>query len=144
MSAEIFAPLALPVFAMLLGAALFTDIFWLRIPNWVVLSLVVAFAFAAGLSVHGGDWWISHVAAGLIVLAIGFGLFAWGKLGGGAAKLMAAIGLWAGLPLLPPLLLTIAIVNGGVILACMAARPLGIGQYLESRGLHVESLLPGK
>lgn len=144
MSADILHPLPLPIFGVLLGAALLTDIFWLRIPNWIVMSLVAAFGLTAGLSAHAGDWWISHFAAGLLVLAAGFALFAWGKIGGGDAKLMAAIGLWAGLSLLPSLLFSIAIVNGAVILAYMAARPSGIGPYLESRGLHVASLMPGR
>lgn len=144
MSAEVLSPLPLSVFAMLLGAALVTDILWLRIPNWIIVSLIAAFAFAASLSAHPGAWWLSHAAGGLIVLAVGFILFAWGKLGGGDAKLMAAIGLWSGLSLLLPLLLTIAILNGAVILAYMGARRWSIGEYLEAHGLRVVSLERGK
>jgi prepilin peptidase CpaA len=144
MSTLLAYPWPLLFFAVLLGAALVTDFLWLRIPNWIALSLTVLFTFAAVTPPHDGAWWLSHVAGGAIVLAVGFGLFAWGKIGGGDAKLMAVIGLWAGLPLLPSLLLTIGIANGAVILAFMAARPLGIGPYLESRGLHVVSLQPGK
>jgi prepilin peptidase CpaA len=137
-------PWPLVFFAVLLGAALVTDFLWLRIPNWIALSLTALFAFAAVIPPHNGAWWLSHIAGGVIVLAVGFALFAWGKIGGGDAKLMAAIGLWAGLTLLPSLLLTIGIMNGAVILAFMAARPLSIGHYLERRGFRAVSLQPGK
>jgi prepilin peptidase CpaA len=137
-------PIAMLMFAALLAAALVTDVAWLRIPNWIPASLVVLFPVAALAAPHSGSWWLSHVAAGAIVLVIGMGLFAWGKIGGGDAKLMAAIGLWSGLTLLPSLFLVIGVLNGAVILIYMGIRVYSIGAYFEARGVRIVSLQPGK
>jgi prepilin peptidase CpaA len=137
-------PLAILLFAALLMAALVTDVVWLRIPNWIAVSLIVLFPVAALAAPRSGSWWLSHVAAGAIVLVVGMGLFAWGKIGGGDAKLMAAIGLWSGLALLPSLFLVIGVLNGAVILIYMGIRFYCIGAYFEARGVHIVSLQPGK
>jgi len=132
------------LFAALLAAALVTDVAWLRIPNRIVAAVIALFPVAALMAPHPGAWWLSHLAAGAIVLVIGMGLFAWGKIGGGDAKLMAAIGLWSGLALLPSLFLVIAVLNGAVILTYMAIRFYCIGAYFEARGVRLVSLQPGK
>ncbi len=82
------------VFGMLAIAAV-TDVASRRIPN--SLSIVVALSFlVAGVAspervdLIGGLW----VAAAILV--VGFIGFAFGKIGGGDVKLMAAVGLWAG------------------------------------------------
>jgi prepilin peptidase CpaA len=137
-------PLAILLFAALLMAALVTDVAWLRIPNWIAASLIVLFPVAALAAPHSGSWWLSHVAAGAIVLVVGMGLFAWGKIGGGDAKLMATIGLWSGLTLLPSLFLVIAVINGAVILVYMGIRFYCIGAYLEAHGLRIISFQPGR
>lgn len=137
-------PFTTLLFAALLAAALVTDVAWLRIPNWIAASLVALFPIAALTVPHPGAWWLSHLAAGVIVLIGGMGLFAWGKIGGGDAKLMAAIGLWSGLALLPSLLAVIGVLNGVVILSYMAIRFYCIGAYFEARGMPIVSLQPGK
>ncbi len=135
---------ALPIFAALLTVALVSDVIWLRIPNWITLSLLTLFPVAAFAVPHEGAWWVSHFAAGVLVLAVGLGLFAWGKIGGGDAKLMAGIGLWAGLGLLPMLLLTIGVINGAVILTFMTMRRYSFGEFLEAHGVQLQSLSQGK
>jgi prepilin peptidase CpaA len=137
-------PLTTLLFAALLATALVTDVAWLRIPNWITAALVALFPMAGLATSHPGAWWLSHLAAGAIVLVVGMGLFAWGKIGGGDAKLMAAIGLWSGLTLLPTLFLVIGILNGAVILIYMGIRFYCIGAYFEARGVHIVSLQPGK
>jgi prepilin peptidase CpaA len=139
-------PISSPLlmFAALLAIAMATDVAWLRIPNWVNATLIVLFPLAALAAPHTGTWWLSHIAGGIFVLIAGMGLFAWGKIGGGDAKLMAAIGLWSGLALLPTLLLTIGVLNGAVILLYLGIRGYGIGAYLEAYGLRLVSLQPGK
>lgn len=134
----------LPAFAALLAAALVSDITWLRIPNWITLSLLMVFPIAALAAPHEADWWASHLGAGILLLLVGLGLFAWGKIGGGDAKLMAVIGLWAGLGLLPPLLLAIGVINGAVILTFIAMRRYSFGEFLESYGIELQSLRQGK
>ncbi len=135
---------ALPLFAALLAAALATDVAWLRIPNVLVLSLLVLFPVAALAAPHDGAWWLSHFAAGALVLIVGLGLFAWGKLGGGDAKLMSVVGVWSGLRMLPLLLVVIGVINGAVILIFLGLRRYSFGEYLEAHGIHFESLRQGR
>jgi prepilin peptidase CpaA len=81
--------------AMLVSAVL--DIRARRLPNWLNLAVALGFlpwAWATGLP--WGEVAI-HLAVGAAVLGIGFGLFALGVIGGGDAKLGAAVTLWIGL-----------------------------------------------
>ncbi len=83
--------------AMLASAVL--DLRSRRLPNWLNLAVALGFlpwAWASGLS--WGDFAI-HFAVGVAVLGIGFGLYAVGVIGGGDAKMGAAVGLWIGLSL---------------------------------------------
>ncbi len=82
------------VFGMLVFAAA-SDVAKRRIPNTLPTVIAVSF-LVAGLAspervdLLGGLW----VAAA--IMAVGFGVFALGKIGGGDVKLLAAMGLWAG------------------------------------------------
>src|ERR1700709_1501188 len=94
MLAEILVLVALP---LLLAAAAGWDLASFTIPNFLQAGLIAAFvAFAAATHLHAPQigW---HLLAGVIGLAIGFALFALGYVGGGDAKLFAAVVLWLGL-----------------------------------------------
>ncbi len=68
----------------------------MTIPNRLVGVVVGAFcvlAWSAGLPLTSVGW---HLATGLGVLALTFGAFALGWMGGGDAKLIAATALWFG------------------------------------------------
>ncbi len=82
-------------FCMLFAAI--SDMLSMTIANRVPVLLVAVFALVAPLT--GMDWatygW--HFAAGGLVLAVTFGLFALGGMGGGDAKLLAASAVWMGL-----------------------------------------------
>jgi prepilin peptidase CpaA len=68
-----------------------------RLPNWLNLAVALGFlpwAWASDLSWGG---FAIHLAVGAVVLGIGFGLFALNVIGGGDAKLGAAVALWIGL-----------------------------------------------
>lgn len=82
-------------FCMLFAAI--SDMLSMTIANRVSVLLVVVFALVAPLT--GMEWaaygW--HFAAGALVLAVTFGLFAMGGMGGGDAKLLAATAVWMGL-----------------------------------------------
>ena len=75
-------------FCMLFAAI--SDMLSMTIANRVPVLLVVVFALVAPLT--GMDWaaYGGHFAAGALVLAVTFGLFAMGGMGGGDAKLLAA------------------------------------------------------
>lgn len=81
-------------FCMLFAAV--SDMLSMTIANRVSLLLVATFAIVAPLT--GMDWatygW--HFAAALLVLMVTFTLFAFGGMGGGDAKMLAATALWMG------------------------------------------------
>ena len=84
------------VFPFCMVFAAVSDMLSMTIANRVSLLLVATFAVVAPLT--GMDWatygW--HFAAGALVLAVTFGLFALGGMGGGDAKLLAATAVWMG------------------------------------------------
>jgi prepilin peptidase CpaA len=107
--------LELAILTVLPGAVAFAaamDIFTMTIPNRISIVLVLAFfplALLAGL----GLWDIAyHVAACMLMLAVGMALFIGGWFGGGDAKLMAAIALWVGFDALLPYILYAALAGG--------------------------------
>ena len=117
--------LEVAVLTVLPGAVAFAaamDLLTMKIPNRVSAVIVLAFfplALLAGLS--GWDL-LHHLAAGLIMLAIGVALFIPGWFGGGDAKLMAAIGLWIGLDNLFPYVFYVALAGGMIATVFSSAR----------------------
>ena len=84
------------VFAFSMAFAAFSDLLTMTIANRVSLLLIGTFAIIApltGMDLVTYGW---HFAAGGLLLAITFGLFAMGGLGGGDAKLLSAIAVWCG------------------------------------------------
>lgn len=84
------------LFPALIAFAASSDLLTMTISNRISIALAggfVVLALFAGtpLSAIG-----LHFAAAFVVLAIGFGCFAMGWIGGGDAKLAAAIALWFG------------------------------------------------
>ncbi|MEM7774765.1 MAG: prepilin peptidase [Pseudomonadota bacterium] len=124
--------------ALVFGAAM--DIATFTIPNRI--SIVLAAAFFISAPVVGLEWseFGLHLAAGLLFLVIGIGLFAVRMLGGGDAKLLAAAALWVGLPLLPAYVFATTIVGGGVAVAILIYRafplPLPSGSVPWAERLH--------
>ena len=107
--------LELAVLSVLPGAVAFAaamDIFTMTIPNRISIVLVLAFFPLALLAGLGPSEIASHVAAGVLLLAVGMALFFGGWFGGGDAKLMAAIALWVGLDSLLPYVLCVALAGG--------------------------------
>src|SRR5262245_66417097 len=86
------------VFPFCMVYAALSDILSMTIANTVSAILLLTFAVIAPLT--GMEWsaygW--HFAAGRLVLAVTFALFAWGGMGGGDARLVAssAVGMWFG------------------------------------------------
>ena len=126
----------------LLAVAVVTDVAALRIPNFVPLALALLFVPAALISSEPIDW-VSHLAAAAIALGVGIGLFAWGKLGGGDVKLIAAVALWQGLRLLPAFVLLIGIAGGAAAILCLLLRWAGLGRFLAARGTDLVALRAG-
>lgn len=86
----------LVIFPFSMAFAAISDLLSMTIANRVSIVLVAGFALLAplaGLDLTAIGW---HFAAGSVVLAVTFTLFAIGGMGGGDAKLLAASALWMG------------------------------------------------
>ena len=125
--------LVLAVLPLLLIAAGVWDLASYTIPNTLSLALAGAFllfAFAAGLPVAG---LADHLGAGLIGLTLGFALFAFGFIGGGDAKLFAAVLLWLGLRDSLPYALAASVMGGALTLLLVSLRRMPLPPQLAHR-----------
>ena len=82
------------LFPALMAFAAASDLLNMTISNRISLALVAGFAVLAVVCGLSPQTIAAHAATGLLVLAIGFALFARGLVGGGDAKLAAAAALW--------------------------------------------------
>ena len=86
----------LMLFPALMAFAAASDLFTMTISNRVSLALVAGFMVLALLSSMGLYDILLHLAAGACILAVAFGCFAMGWVGGGDAKVAAGAALWFG------------------------------------------------
>jgi prepilin peptidase CpaA len=108
-------------FAGVLAWAALSDIATRRIPNQAVLALLAIFA---GWALAGAPASLgSSLAAGLIGLTVGFGLYLFRVMGAGDAKLFAATALFGGLAYLPMLALATAVAGGVIAIGSLLAQP---------------------
>jgi len=114
--------LVLFVVPALLALAAGWDLASFTIPNFLSLSLIAAFAVFAALTAIPVSEIGSHLAAGGLGLAGGFALFAFGFVGGGDAKLFAAVALWLGVPHLLDYVLIASLFGGGLALLLIGVR----------------------
>jgi prepilin peptidase CpaA len=118
--------------AMMLFAAS-SDLFTMTISNRVSLLLIAGFALlaiATGMPLNEVLW---HVAAGAAVLSVAFVFFAFGWIGGGDAKLAAAIALWLGFAHLLDFLLMASILGGALTLVLLKARCWPLPRFLATQ-----------
>lgn len=103
------------IFPFCMVFAAISDMLSMTIANRVSIILVLAFAVVAPFT--GMDWsaYGLHFAAGALVLAATFTLFALGGMGGGDAKLLAATGLWMGMGMPLMQYLVYSTLLGGVL-----------------------------
>jgi prepilin peptidase CpaA len=108
------------------------DLWMFRIPNILPLALALLFFTAAAANVAAIDW-ASQLGAGTLVFLVGAVLFHFRLMGGGDVKLFAATALWAGLPMLLPLVALTALFGGLLVL---------ILKFIAPSALAVLSRLP--
>jgi len=84
------------LFPLAMAYAAASDLLTLTIPNRLVIVLIAVFVTLAPLTGMGWQGLAWHAAAGGAVLVVAFVCFAMGWIGGGDAKLAAAIALWMG------------------------------------------------
>ena len=112
----------LSFYGLILSAGVY-DVLKFRIPNVIVVALPLLFLLAA-LFKAGDVAWLSHLGAGAIVLVCAALLFHFNLLGGGDAKLLASLSIWAGLDSLMSFLIAVSLLGGILALVLLAVRPL--------------------
>ena len=86
--------LVIAVFAVILIAAAIGDFRSFRIPNSLVLAILMLYP-AHVIAAPAAVAWPYALIFAFVILAIGAGFFAANMMGGGDVKLMAAVSLWA-------------------------------------------------
>lgn len=119
----------------LVGAAAITgavyDLTTFTIPNWISLALLALFpvlALAAGLSLSEAGL---HFAVGAAALALGIALFAGGIVGGGDAKLFAALALYMGVQSIGPYVFAVTLAGGVLAVALLVLRSMPLSVLLS-------------
>jgi prepilin peptidase CpaA len=116
-------------FPALVIAAALSDLFTMTIPNRITLLLVGGFAMAALVVGYPGEQVLSSLAGALIVLTAGFIAFAFGWVGGGDAKLAAAVSLWLGLHHVFEYLLLATVGGGMLTIALLSMRSIPLPAF---------------
>jgi len=119
MGAEILVMVVLPV---LLALAAGWDLASFTIPNLLSAAVAAAFILFLAMVPLGASAIAWHLAAGFAGLVAGFALFALGYIGGGDAKLFAAVTLWLGFHDLAAYALAASLLGGLLTLAILLLR----------------------
>jgi prepilin peptidase CpaA len=110
------------LFPALMAFAAASDLFTMTISNRVSLALAAAFLVLALASGMDTASLLAHLGAGALVLALAFGCFAMGWVGGGDAKLASAAALWFGFTHLMTYLLYASVFGGMLTLLLLQFR----------------------
>lgn len=125
--------LALLIFPALMAYAAASDLFTMRIANWLVIAIVGAFAVMAYLAQLSWTEIGMAAAAGATVLAISFAFFAFNWIGGGDAKLVSATTLWLGFGLMLPYVIYAALLGGALTLLLLWFRRFPLSEGLAKQ-----------
>lgn len=121
------------VFPFCMAFAAISDMLSMTIANRIPVFLVATFAIVAPLT--GMDWQAfgMHFATAGMVLAVTFGLFAVGAMGGGDAKLLAATSLWFGFGIeLVEYLVTASFLGGMLTVALLSLRKSTFAAFMSN------------
>ena len=121
------------LFPAMMAVAASSDLLTMTISNRVSLILVGGFfVLALTIGMSGADilW---HMGAGALILVVAFGCFAMGWIGGGDAKLAAAIALWFGFDHLLAYLLYASLLGGALTFLLIQFRMLPLPQFLVAQ-----------
>jgi prepilin peptidase CpaA len=112
----------LMLFPALMAFAAASDLFTMTISNRVSAGLAMGFLIVAAAGGMGWSDILTHIGAGAFVLAMAFGCFAMGWVGGGDAKVVAGAALWFGFAHLMDYLLYSSIFGGALTLLLLQFR----------------------
>ena len=126
------APWLALLFAALLLLAAFQDLWRLKISNWLSAAIIVAAFVAVILAGPVASLW-QNVAVFAGLLVAGTIAFAFGKMGGGDVKLLAATGLWFDLAGAGRMIVAVMLAGGIVAIAVLILRTLKWSQEARER-----------
>jgi prepilin peptidase CpaA len=120
----------LVLFPAVMAFAASSDLLTMTISNRVSLILAAGFLLLAGVTGMSLMDVLAHIGAGVVVLAVSFGMFLRGWIGGGDAKLAAATALWLGFDHLLPYLVYASLFGGALTLLLLQFRMLPLPRVL--------------
>jgi prepilin peptidase CpaA len=118
--------------AMALAASM--DLLTMTIPNRLCIGLAVGYCILAGLLGVPMQGILFNISCGATVLALTFGLFALGWIGGGDAKLAAATAMWLGWGAILDYSLSAAICGGALTVAILLCRRVSLPAWMTGNG----------
>src|SRR3954469_7502118 len=122
------------IFPILMAYAAASDLLSMRLPNWLTFAVAASFAALALLFGMPLETIGANYLCGLVVLAGGFALFAFGWIGGGDAKLAAGIAAWLGWDGVVEFLLIGAILGAALTLIILQLRRMPLPAMLHNEG----------
>lgn len=120
-------------FVSLVLVAAASDVTAYRIPNIVVLMMIVLYPIYVVVS-PGEEQWLFSLGLFAVTIAIGVPLSLYGVFGAGDMKLLAAILLWAGPTLAAPALVVATVAGGLISLLMLSKMKFVIASALASIG----------
>lgn len=114
-------PVLMSIFAALLLLAGITDLITYRIPNWLIVSLVLVF-FLGGAFFYHEISWAEHIEASVLCLGVGLLIYFLGHMGAGDIKFIAAVALWGGMSGLIEIIFAIAVLGLTELIAILLLR----------------------
>lgn len=124
--------------AAVIFAAAF-DLFSMTIPNRISLALIAGFFCLAPFANLSLEDIGMHVLAGLLMLSVTVALFAFNLIGGGDAKLAAAVALWLGFNDLLAYAVTASILGGVLSIGFLLFRQIPL-PYAWAKAPWIERL----
>tara|TARA_R110000824_G_scaffold118960_14_gene272263 strand:+ start:397078 stop:397593 length:516 start_codon:yes stop_codon:yes gene_type:complete len=127
---SVLTTLPIAIFCLAMIFAGLRDLTTMTIPNWLTLGLTVMFFVAALLVSMPLAEIAQHTAIGFVTLLVGMAFFAKGWIGGGDAKLMAAVALWLGWSQALPYFVFASVFGGGLTLLILGYRNLPLPGFV--------------
>jgi prepilin peptidase CpaA len=122
------------LFPAMMAFAASSDLLTMTIPNRVSLIVIGGFFLLALMTGMGVTDVASHLGAACVVLAVTFGFFSRGWIGGGDAKLAAATALWFGFDYLMDYALYGSLFGGALTLLLLKFRAAPMPGLLLGQG----------
>lgn len=119
---------ALNAFPLFMIYAAFSDLFSMKISNWVSIGLIVIFlplAYTTGFELSAIG---NHFLCGLATLVVCFAFFSFNWMGGGDAKIAAATALWFGWSATLDYVILSSIFGGIITLVLLGLRRFSLPQ----------------